>query len=97
LLKKLISIIRFKHNYAIFIANKVIIVLNYIANLFYYIRSTILYRVIELQLNKLLFRLLSNSVFLLHLKELRDVLEILNSILLIELLLFFYKKVNICL
>jgi hypothetical protein len=43
----------------------------------------------------LFFRLLSNSVFLLHLKELRDVLEISNSILLIELLLFFYKKVNI--
>jgi len=37
------------------IANKVVIVLNYIANLFYYIRSTIFYRVIKLQLNKLLF------------------------------------------
>jgi len=37
------------------IANKVVIVLNNIANLFYYIRSTIFYRVIKLQLNKLLF------------------------------------------
>jgi len=37
------------------IVNKVVIVLNYIANLLYYIRLTIFYRVEELQLNKLLF------------------------------------------
>ncbi len=37
------------------IVNKVVIVLDYIANLLYYIKSTIFYRVIELQLNKLLF------------------------------------------
>ncbi len=39
----------------LFIVNKVVIVLNYIANLLYYIRLTIFYRVVELQLNKLLF------------------------------------------
>jgi len=37
------------------IANKVVIILDYIANLLYHVRSTILYRVIELQLNELLF------------------------------------------
>jgi hypothetical protein len=37
------------------IVNKVVIILDYIANLLYYIKSTIFYRVIELQLDKLLF------------------------------------------
>jgi hypothetical protein len=39
----------------LFIANKIIIILNYIANLLYYIKSITLYCVVELQLNKLLF------------------------------------------
>jgi len=37
------------------ITNKVVIILNYIANLLYYIRLTIFYCVIKLQLNKFLF------------------------------------------
>jgi len=39
----------------LFIASKVVIILDYIANLFYYVKLTILYRIIKLQLNKLLF------------------------------------------
>jgi hypothetical protein len=37
------------------IANKVIIILNYIANLLYYIRLIVFYYIIKLQLDKLLF------------------------------------------
>jgi len=45
----------------------------------------------------LFFCLSNNNVFLLRLRESRDALKILNSILLIELLSFFYEKVNVCL
>ncbi len=37
------------------IANKIVIIFNYIANLFYYIKLTIFYYIVELQLNKFLF------------------------------------------
>jgi len=37
------------------IASEVVIVLDHIANLLHHVRSTILYRVIELQLNELSF------------------------------------------
>jgi hypothetical protein len=37
------------------IVDKVVIILDYIANLLYYVKLTILYRVVKLQLNKLLF------------------------------------------
>ena len=37
------------------IASKVVIIFNYIANLLYYVKLILLYRVVELQLNKLLF------------------------------------------
>jgi len=45
----------------LFIANKIIIILDYIANLFYYVKLTIFYRVVELQLNKLLFTIERNK------------------------------------
>jgi len=43
------------------IVNKVVIILDYIANLFYYIRLIVLYRVVELQMNKLLFTIKRNK------------------------------------
>ena len=48
------------------IANKVVIVFNYIANLLYYIRLIVFYCVVELQLNKLLFTIErdKNNIFL---------------------------------
>ncbi len=48
------------------IANKVVIILNYIANLLYYIKLIILYCVVKLQLNKLLFTIErnKNNIFL---------------------------------
>jgi len=39
--------------------------------------------------------LLNDNVFLLRLRESRDALEILNSILLIELLSFFHEKISV--
>jgi len=39
----------------LFIANEVVIILDHIANLLHYVKLTIFYRVVKLQLNELLF------------------------------------------
>jgi len=48
------------------IANKVVIILDYIANLLYYVKLIVFYRVVKLQLNKLLFIIKrnKNNIFL---------------------------------
>jgi hypothetical protein len=50
----------------LFIVNKVVIILDYIANLLYYIRLIVLYCVVKLQLNKLLFTIerVKDNIFL---------------------------------
>ena len=39
----------------LFIASKVVMILDHIANLLHYVKLIVLYRVVELQLNELLF------------------------------------------
>ncbi len=50
----------------LFIVNNFIIILDYIANLLHYIKLIVLYRVVELQLNELLFTIErdKNNIFL---------------------------------